>query len=306
MEKERNKIMRIIQKNNSKPRKEKVYESVSFKNGKFTEDELKQYGLSDDEIATILEYQALLPILQEENENWISAKLLYNQLKVSRDFTTWIKKQIEEMELLESVDYKLETLSKGNQTHKGGDRRSVDYLIQVSTAKEIAMVAGSKGGNTSKELKEMSKLVRKYFIIIEKAFKNRTNWNQNRKSTLINCKELRGALITKREELLNGVPEWITNGNLYSIEFSLLNTVILGMSSTQYRKEHYISSNEQIRNYFSEDQLDDVERLERYDAQLIISQEIYSYEERKQILQTEYDRVKNKMGIRKEMILHRK
>ena len=57
---------------------------------------------------------------------------------------------------------------------------------------------------------------------------------------------------------------------------------------------HYISSNEQIRNYFSEDQLDDVERLERYDAQLIISQEIYSYEERKQILQTEYDRVKNR------------
>ena len=71
----------------------------------------------------------------------------------------------------------------------------------------------------------MSKLVRKYFIAIEKAFKNRTNWNTNRKNTLINCKELRGALITKREELLNGVPEWITNGNLYSIEFSLLNTV---------------------------------------------------------------------------------
>ena len=286
--------MRTIKKNNTKPRKEKVYESDSFKDGKFTEDELKQYGLSDNEITTIIEYQALLPILQEENENWISAKLLHNQLKVSRDFTTWIKKQIEEMELLESVDYKLETLSKGNQTHKGGDRRSVDYLIQVSTAKEIAMVAGSKGGNTSQELKKMSKLVRKYFIIIEKAFKNRTSWNKNRKNTLINCKELRGALITKREELLNGVPEWITNGNLYSIEFSLLNSVILGMSATQYRKEHNISSNDQIRNYFSENQLDDVERLERYDAQLIISQEIYSYEERKHILQTEYDRVKNR------------
>lgn len=66
------------------------------------------------------------------------------------------------------------------------------------------------------------------------------------------------------------------------------------MSATQYRKEHGIYSNEQIRNYFSEDQLDDVERLERYDAQLIISQEIYSYEERKQILQTEYNRVKNR------------
>ena len=278
--------MRITNKNNTKPRKEKVYKSESFKDGQFTEEELKQYGLSDDEIATILEYQSLLPILQENENNTISAKELHNQLKVSRDFSTWIKQQIEDLELVENIDYFIDSPLKGSGL--------VDYQLKLSDAKEIAMLAGSKGGRTSEELKKMSKLVRKYFIAIEKAFKNRTNWNTNRKNTLINCKELRGALITKREELLNGVPEWITNGNLYSIEFSLLNTVILGMSATQYRKEHNISSNEQIRNYFSEDQLDDVERLERYDAQLIISQEIYSYEERKQILQTESDRVKNR------------
>lgn len=278
--------MRITNKNITKPRKEKVYESESFKDGQFTEEELKQYGLSDDEIATTLEYQSLLPILQENENNTISAKELHNQLKVSRDFSTWIKQQIEDLELVENIDYFIDSPLKGSGL--------VDYQLKLSDAKEIAMLAGSKGGRTSEELKKMSKLVRKYFIAIEKAFKNRTNWNTNRKNTLINCKELRGALITKREELLNGIPEWITNGNLYSIEFSLLNTVILGMSATQYRKKHNISSNEQIRNYFSEDQLDDVERLERYDAQLIISQEIYSYEERKQILQTEYDRVKNR------------
>ena len=278
--------MRITNKNTTKPRKGKVYESESFKDGQFTEEELKQYGLSDNEIATILEYQSLLPILQENENNTISAKELHNQLKVSRDFSTWIKQQIEDLELVENIDYFIDSPLKGSGL--------VDYQLKLSDAKEIAMLAGSKGGRTSEELKKMSKLVRKYFIAIEKAFKNRTNWNTNRKNTLINCKELRGALITKREELLNGVPEWNTNGNLYSIEFSLLNTVILGMSATQYRKEHNISSNEQIRNYFSEDQLDDVERLERYDAQLIISQEIYSYEERKQILQTEYDRVKNR------------
>lgn len=278
--------MRTIKKNNTEPRKEKVYESVSLKDGKFTEDELKQYGLSDDEIATILEYQALLPILQENQNNTISAKELHNQLKVSRDFSTWIKQQIEDLELVENINYFIDSPLKGSGL--------VDYQLKLSDAKEIAMLAGSKGGRTSEELKKMTKLVRKYFIAIEKAFKNRSNWNTNRKNTLINCKELRGALITKMKELLNGVPEWITNGNLYSIEFSLLNTVILGMSATQYRKEHNISSNEQIRNYFSEDQLDDVERLERYDAQLIISQEIYSYEERKHILQTEYDRVKSR------------
>lgn len=144
------------------------------------------------------------------------------------------------------------------------------------------------------ERTDIGVLVRRYFITIEKAFKNRTNWNRNRKNTLINCKELRSTLILKREELLNGVPEWITSGNLYSIEFSLLNSVILGMSATQYRKEHNISANDQIRNYFTEDHLDDVERLERYDAQLIISQEIYFYDERKQILQRDYIRVKNR------------
>ncbi len=278
--------MRIINKNTTKLRKEKVYESESFKDGKFTEEELKQYGLSDDEISTILEYQALLPILQSDrNDSKVNARDLHKQLNNGWKFTDWIENRINSYQLIKEIDYF--TVSRKYETVKNSSlqpKKTLDYNLTLDCAKQLAMV----------ERTDIGALVRRYFIIIEKAFKNRTNWNQNRKNTLINCKELRGALITKREELLNGVPEWITNGNLYSIEFSLLNTVILGMSATQYRKEHNISSNEQIRNYFSEDQLDDVERLERYDAQLIISQEIYSYEERKQILQTEYDRVKNR------------
>ena len=278
--------MRITNKNTKKLRKEKVYESESFKDGKFTKEELKQYGLPDDEISTILEYQALLPILQSDrNDSKVNARDLHKQLNNGWKFTDWIENRINSYQLIKEIDYF--TVSRKYETVKNSSlqpKKTLDYNLTLDCAKQLAMV----------ERTSIGALVRRYFIIIEKAFKNRTNWNQNRKNTLINCKELRGALITKREELLNGVPEWITNGNLYSIEFSLLNTVILGMSATQYRKEHNISSNEQIRNYFSEDQLDDVERLERYDAQLIISQEIYSYEERKQILQTEYDRVKNR------------
>jgi phage anti-repressor protein len=276
--------MRITNRNNSTSRKEKEYESTSFKDGKFTEEELKQYGLSDDEIATILEYQILLPILQsDESDSKINARDLHKQLNNGWKFTDWIENRIKSYRLIKDVDYS--TISRKYEIDGFAKSKDIlDYILTLDCAKQLAMV----------ERTDIGALVRRYFIIIEKAFKNRTNWNQNRKNTLINCKELRGALITKREELLNGVPEWITNGNLYSIEFSLLNTVILGMSATQYRKRHNISSNVQIRNFFSEDQLDDVERLERYDAQLIISQEIYSYEERKQILQTEYDHVKNR------------
>ena len=277
--------MRIKRENTNKPRKEKVYESNSFKDGKFTKDELSQYGLSDEEISTILEYQALLPILQGQDDNsTVNARDLHKQLNNGWKFTEWIENRVKSYQLIKDVDFY--TVSVKYETVKGKipPKETTDYILTLDCAKQLAMV----------ERTDIGALVRRYFITIEKAFKNRNTWNKNRKNTLINCKELRSALITKREELLNGVPEWMVNGNLYSIEFSLLNSVILGMSATQYRKEHNISDNAQIRNYFTEDQLDDVERLDRYDAQLIISQEIYSYDERKQILQTEYNRVKNR------------
>ena len=277
--------MRLTGQNVSKPRKEKVYESNSFKEGNFTKDELLQYGLSDNEIAAILDYQALLPVLQNVDDNeTVNARDLHKQLNNGYKFTDWIENRISSYKLIENVDYFM--VSKKYETVKGKipPKETSDYILTLDCAKQLAMV----------ERTDIGALVRRYFITIEKAFKNRTNWNKNRKNTLINCKELKGALITKREELLNGVPEWMTNGNLYVIEFSLLNSVILGMSATQYRKEHNIAQNEQIRNHFTEDQLDDVERLERYDAQLIISQEIYSYEERKHILEREYNNVKSR------------
>lgn len=277
--------MRLTKQNASKSRREKVYESNSLKNGNFTKEELLQYGLSDNEIATILDYQSLLPVLQNVDDNeTVNARDLHKQLNNGYKFTDWIENRISSYKLIENVDYFM--VSKKYETVKGKipPKETSDYILTLDCAKQLAMV----------ERTDIGALVRRYFITIEKAFKNRTNWNKNRKNTLINCKELKGALITKREELLNGVPEWMTNGNLYVIEFSLLNSVILGMSATQYRKEHNIAQNEQIRNYFTEDQLDDVERLERYDAQLIISQEIYSYEERKQILQREYNNVKSR------------
>lgn len=56
------------------------------------------------------------------NENWINAGILHSQLKVSRDFAAWIKKQIEDMELIENVDYKIDSLLKVNQNNKGGSR----------------------------------------------------------------------------------------------------------------------------------------------------------------------------------------
>lgn len=103
--------------------------------------------------------------------------MLWEQLGVKRDYTDWIKQQIRDIDLEEGFDY---SLSKGSKTSGRGGYNKINYLIKVSTAKEIAMVAGAKGGRTSKELKENSKLARKYFIAIESAFKSRKSWNNDR------------------------------------------------------------------------------------------------------------------------------
>ena len=87
--------MRIKRENDNKPRKEKVYESDSLKDGKFTKDELSQYGLSDEEISTILEYQALLPILQGQDDNsTVNARDLHKQLNNGWKFTEWIENRV--------------------------------------------------------------------------------------------------------------------------------------------------------------------------------------------------------------------
>lgn len=277
--------MRNIKTRELKPRREIPYESESLKDGLFTKEELSRYDLLDEDVSTILEYQALLPVLQGMNDSRnVNARDLHKQLESGRQFADWIKSRIETYRLIEDVDYFMASHFYETVKHRVKLKETTDYILTLDCAKQLAMV----------ERTDIGALTRRYFLIIEKAFRNRAKWNHNRKNTLINCKELRGALISKREELLNGVPEWISSGNLYSIEFSLLNTVIMGISAKQYRSINNISEKEQIRNHFTDDQLDDVERLERYDAQLIISQEIYLYEERKKILQIEYSRVKNR------------
>lgn len=279
----------------NKEKTKKVIEvtSNSLKNGFFNKKELLLYKISEDNINLILEYQNKLPILQQDNISWIDARDLWSELGVGRDYSTWIKQQINDMDLQENNDFVTTPLQRGI-AGTGGFKEIIQYNIKISTAKEIAMVAGAKGGNTSAELKANSKLSRKYFIAIEDAFKQRKDWNYGRKGSLIMCKELKGSLIKYNEQLVHNLPTWIKSTNMYQNEFCLLNGIIIGMSAQRYREINKLKPNEQIRNTFTDDQLDYVERLERYDAQLINTQKIFDYEKRKKILQDEFIEISRK------------
>ncbi|EKS4345227.1 antA/AntB antirepressor family protein [Clostridium botulinum] len=269
----------------------KTKTSKNLKKGKLNKEELKLYDLEDKEISMILEYQEKLPVLQGENENWINARTIHNELGVGRDFTTWIKQQIGDLDLEEDKEYNIKWI-KGSDTFKGDASNSnrmvalgynKEYLITIEIAKEIAMVAGAKGGRTGKELKERSKIARKYFIYIEKAFKNRYEWNLDRKNTLIKCKTLKSALIKHKKEVIKTIPKYMHN-NQFIAEFCLLNEVIIGMSAKEYRKRKGFAKDFPIRNSFNEKELELVHILEQYDSDLIGIQNEFNYEDRRKFL----------------------
>jgi phage anti-repressor protein len=272
-------------------KKTETKKSTNLKSGKFTTKELKLYNLNDKEIETILKYQEQLPILQEDNETWINTRDLHNQLKVSRDYSDWIKQQIRDLDYEENLDYKQFTLSKGKTSEQGG-RPKTNYYTSIENAKEIAMIAGAKGGKTGKELKELSKIARKYFIYIEKAFKQRYEWNEDRDNTLIKCKVLRKSIIRNKGELDKTRPSYCNNN--FIAEFCLLNEVIIGMSAKQYRAIKGLNKSAPIRNTFSERELELVHLLEQYDADLITVQNEYDWNKRKEYLSK---KLKMELGI---------
>ncbi|WP_394512548.1 phage antirepressor KilAC domain-containing protein [Priestia aryabhattai] len=98
----------------------------------------------------------MIPVYQTETgEKVVDARELHGILMVGKDFATWIKNRIEKYGFVEGEDFS-PVLGKSV-----GGRPRTDYILTLDTAKEIAMVQHN----------EMGRAVRKYFIEVEKRFK---------------------------------------------------------------------------------------------------------------------------------------
>lgn len=103
----------------------------------------------------------------EAGENCVSARELHVGLGNKRQFTDWIKQRITKYSFEENIDYIKVSLVSQNceiKTGRGGDTKSVDYIITVDMAKELCMV----------ENNELGRKFRKYFIEAEKKLKEIT------------------------------------------------------------------------------------------------------------------------------------
>lgn len=247
---------------------------------RFKEDELNQYvkngDLNESDIKIILDYQKLLPVLQQEDGSWIDARMLHKELKVGKDFTNWIKGRISKYEFVENEDYKFSP--KRAKTSKQGGRPSNEYSLTLDMAKELSMVENNKIGRIS----------RKYFIAIDKAFKARRLWNIDRWETLEHYKNYRKIINLSKKELMPTMPDWCKkrgDQGIFMGEANLLNEIIIGMSASDYRFKHCLPKDEPVRNHFNNFELQMVAELEKFDTDLIRLQEMYDYEERRSCLQ---------------------
>jgi len=97
----------------------------------------------------------LIKISTQNGNAAISAKDLHLFLGSKKDFSAWIKNRIDKYGLVENQDYTVFTQSGVNPL---GGRPSIDYVLTIDAAKELAMVEGNAKG----------KQARQYFIDCEK------------------------------------------------------------------------------------------------------------------------------------------
>lgn len=92
--------------------------------------------------------------------NSVNARELHAVLESKQDFSTWIKKRLDEVDAIENVDFiKLHKKMELSKTGQVG----VEYVLSTDIAKEIAML----------ERNEVGKKVRRYFIEFEKTHKQK-------------------------------------------------------------------------------------------------------------------------------------
>lgn len=92
--------------------------------------------------------------------NSVNARELHEVLESKQDFSTWIKKRLDEVDAVENVDFiKLHKKMELSKTGQVG----VEYILSTDIAKEIAML----------ERNEVGKKVRRYFIEFEKMHKQK-------------------------------------------------------------------------------------------------------------------------------------
>lgn len=95
---------------------------------------------------------------------------------------------------------------------------------------------------------------------------------------------------TECPELTNALKDLNSNNKfIYSNEFDMINKIVLGVSSKDFRELHSVKKGESIRPYLTKEQIELIQKLQKYDSVLV--ELIPSYHERKVKLMEKYEKL---------------
>ena len=213
---------------------------------KFTKRQLlDQCGFTADETQTILDYQKKLPILVEDNGNiehfCVNASDLHSQLKVKARLSRWAENNIISI-FEENKDYEIMFKDSENNTVAFEDHCSLSpqklnaigvskvYMLTLDVSKEIAMFAGT-ALHANAELKELSRLARRYFILMEKAVKSNMEWELIRYPLRQGYKQMQKALDEYMVRMVQrNADDWD-----YRFEADAINIIATGFPAKEIR-----------------------------------------------------------------------
>ncbi|WP_050069874.1 antA/AntB antirepressor family protein [Anaerosalibacter massiliensis] len=194
---------------------------------------------------TIFENE-LIPVYQnEKQERLVDARELHEFLEVGRDFTTWIKDKINKYDFIENYDYAV-TLT------KTGERQNVikhDYILKLDMAKEIAMVENNERG----------KQVRRYFIEVEKRYREMKTQEQKRIVQREAGKIVRNMLTDTIKER---IPDSPNKHFMYPNYTRLIYKILFNKTVSELRAERGLSKKDNLREHFNADELKEIQALE--------------------------------------------
>ncbi len=202
----------------------------------------------------------------EENSQAVSARDLYKFLGVKRQFSDWIKDQINRGLFEENIDF----ITSSQKSEVGPVVKEVkEYYLTIETAKYIALMSRTEKG----------KEVKRYFLKIEKEYFNlkvheaveQERKNQNPKLELI---KVRGNGKIIRRSFTDTVKDFIvyakSQGSQNADRYYLIFTIEI------YRKLGLIKTNKdfgKLKNAISEIKLND-EDLKKLDKQFNFRDEL--------------------------------
>lgn len=126
--------------------------------------------------------EELVPVYTTDKDiKVVNARELYQTLGVKKDFSSWIKNQLKNYNIADS-NLDMAITQKGEGEYDAikitipatqGKGKRIEYILTLDTAKELAMMSRCDNG----------RIVRKYFIEVEKTFNNMVETLSNPEQT---------------------------------------------------------------------------------------------------------------------------